>query len=93
MKPTNFKLLGIALLFLFGIQSETTYSQSQKEPYYDALAYRLLGPFEEEEALQLLVFLINQTYFILELLVGVYGKQLMEVENGKTFQMDILEVL
>ena len=45
MKPTNFKLLGIALLFLFGIQSETTYSQSQKEPYYDALAYRLLGPF------------------------------------------------
>jgi hypothetical protein len=45
MKPTNFKLLGIAFLFLFGIQSETTYSQSQKEPYYDALAYRLLGPF------------------------------------------------
>jgi len=45
MKPTNLKLLGIAFLFLFGIQSETTYSQSQKEPYYDALAYRLLGPF------------------------------------------------
>ena len=45
MKPITFKLLGIAFLFIFGIQSEITYSQSQKEPYYDALAYRLLGPF------------------------------------------------
>jgi len=45
MKPITFKLLGVAFLFIFGIQSETTYSQSQKEPYYDALRYRLLGPF------------------------------------------------
>jgi photosystem II stability/assembly factor-like uncharacterized protein len=45
MKPTTFKLLGIAFLFIFGIQSENTYSQSQKELYYDALEYRLLGPF------------------------------------------------
>ena len=45
MKPITFKLLGIAFLFIFGSQSETIYSQSQKEPYYDALAYRLLGPF------------------------------------------------
>tara|TARA_B100000809_G_scaffold266599_1_gene330150 strand:+ start:5363 stop:8470 length:3108 start_codon:yes stop_codon:yes gene_type:complete len=45
MKPTTFKLLSIAFLFIFGIQSENTYSQSQKEPYYDALEYRLLGPF------------------------------------------------
>jgi len=45
MKPINFKLLGIAFFFFFGIQSEITYSQSEKEPYYDALTYRLLGPF------------------------------------------------
>ncbi len=45
MKPITFKLLGISFLFIFGIQSEITYSQSQKEPYYDALTYRLLGPF------------------------------------------------
>tara|TARA_B110000114_G_scaffold98740_1_gene103964 strand:- start:1889 stop:4996 length:3108 start_codon:yes stop_codon:yes gene_type:complete len=45
MKPITFKLLGIAFLFIFGSQSEISYSQSQKEPYYDALAYRLLGPF------------------------------------------------
>ncbi len=45
MKPMNFKLLGIAFFFFFGIQSEITYSQSEKEPYYDALTYRLLGPF------------------------------------------------
>tara|TARA_R110000787_G_scaffold28923_4_gene78747 strand:+ start:25157 stop:28309 length:3153 start_codon:yes stop_codon:yes gene_type:complete len=45
MKPTTFKLLGIVFLFIFGIQSENSYSQSQKEPYYDALEYRLLGPF------------------------------------------------
>ena len=45
MKPITFKLLGISFLFIFGIQSEIVYSQSQKEPYYDALAYRLLGPF------------------------------------------------
>ena len=45
MKPITFKLLGISFLFIFGIQSEIIYSQSQKEPYYDALTYRLLGPF------------------------------------------------
>ena len=45
MKPVTFKLLGISFLFIFGIQSEIVYSQSQKEPYYDALTYRLLGPF------------------------------------------------
>ncbi|MDG2052173.1 MAG: hypothetical protein P8J69_00105 [Flavobacteriaceae bacterium] len=45
MKPIIFKLLGISFLFIFGIQSEITYSQYQKEPYYDALTYRLLGPF------------------------------------------------
>ena len=49
--------------------------------------------FVEEEALQLPAYLINQTYFILEPLAGVSGKRKMEVENGKIFPMDFLEVL
>ncbi len=45
MKPTTLKLVGLLFLFIFGFQSEKSHSQSQKESYYDALEYRLLGPF------------------------------------------------
>ena len=45
MKPTTLKLVGIAILFFFGLQSEISFSQTQDESLYSALEYRLLGPF------------------------------------------------
>ena len=45
MKPTTLKLVGIAFLFFFGLQSEISISQTQDESLYSALEYRLLGPF------------------------------------------------
>ncbi len=45
MKPTRFNFAGILLLFLLGITSENIFSQNYDESLYDAMEYRLLGPF------------------------------------------------
>ena len=45
MSRTSFKLFGVFIFFIFGFQSETTFSQSNNETYFSSLEYRLLGPF------------------------------------------------
>ena len=45
MKPTRLHLLGILFLFFFGINSEFIYSQNYNPELYNAMEYRLLGPF------------------------------------------------
>ena len=45
MSRTSFKLFGFFIFFIFGFQSETTFSQSNNETYFSSLEYRLLGPF------------------------------------------------
>lgn len=45
MKPTRLSFIGILFVFFFGNISETIFSQSYDEALYDAMEYRLLGPF------------------------------------------------
>ena len=45
MSRTSFKLFVVFIFFIFGFQSETTFSQSNNETYFSSLEYRLLGPF------------------------------------------------
>ena len=45
MAQLRFSLVGILFVFFFGINSEITYSQNYDEALYDAMEYRLLGPF------------------------------------------------
>mgnify|MGYP000377159608 CR=1 FL=1 len=93
MSRTSFKLFWVFIFFIFGFQSETTFSQSNNETYFSSLEYRLLGPFVAGEALQLREFLTNPIYFILEQQVVEFGKQKMVVASGKIFQMDFLVAL
>ncbi len=45
MKSTRFIFIGILFLFFFGMNSDSLYSQNYNEEIYDAMEYRLLGPF------------------------------------------------
>ncbi len=45
MKPSPINLIGILFLFFFGITSGVTHSQNYDKELYDAMEYRLLGPF------------------------------------------------
>ncbi len=45
MKSTRFIFIGILFLFFFGMNSDSLYSQNYNEELYDAMEYRLLGPF------------------------------------------------
>jgi len=45
MARLRFSYIGILFIFFFGINSETTFSQNYNEGLYDAMEYRLLGPF------------------------------------------------
>ncbi|MFK5982048.1 MAG: glycosyl hydrolase [Flavobacteriaceae bacterium] len=45
MARIRFSFVGILFLFFFGINSEFTFSQNYTPELYDAMEYRLLGPF------------------------------------------------
>ncbi len=45
MKPTRYSFIGLLFLFFFGINSEFVHSQNYNPELYDAMEYRLLGPF------------------------------------------------
>lgn len=45
MRYFYMNIIGVLILFFFGINSESTHSQTYNEELYDALEYRLLGPF------------------------------------------------
>ncbi len=45
MARLRFSFVGILFIFFFGINSKITFSQNYDEALYDAMEYRLLGPF------------------------------------------------